>query len=357
MVWAALQTLDVGLRYVVLRELATELDSERVEPRSAQGRVRAAVLCLNHAADVLGEAPTESAYRALRSRHPELGLLPDTTVRRVLGGLSWPDCLRRAFVPAPSEGDFVKHAGGRAFTEDEVLQALRDCVHDRGGVVPTLADYLAWVMDPAVRDRPGRRPHAQSVFARFGGFRACLVQIGLSVDARQRVDRAGRIVPLNRGYSNEEMLEAVRSAAAELGRTPRTSEYRDLREAAARAARAGAPAVVPPSLTAIVERFGAWAEVVAQAGLPPMEPLPMTRAPVRRRPRYAPEQLLGWLRKAWVDVGPPLPPAAYEAWRRPRLDKARASGRVVEIPSCDAISRRFGGWRNARSLALPDNER
>ena len=54
MVWAALQTLDVGLRYIILRELATDLNQERVEPRSAQGRVRAAVLSLNDAADFLG---------------------------------------------------------------------------------------------------------------------------------------------------------------------------------------------------------------------------------------------------------------------------------------------------------------
>src|SRR4051794_21395027 len=103
MVWAALQTLDVSRRYVFLRELATELNTERLDPRSARGRVRAAILSLNHATDVLGEAPSQSEYRALRERRPGLGLMPDATVRRLLGGVPWQDCLRRAFVAAPSD--------------------------------------------------------------------------------------------------------------------------------------------------------------------------------------------------------------------------------------------------------------
>lgn len=65
MVWAALQTLDVALRYVVLRELATDLNTtKQVDPRSAQGRVHAAVVSLHHASDFLGAVPTQSADSA-----------------------------------------------------------------------------------------------------------------------------------------------------------------------------------------------------------------------------------------------------------------------------------------------------
>ncbi|MHB8642339.1 MAG: homing endonuclease associated repeat-containing protein [Gaiellaceae bacterium] len=354
MVWAALQTLDVGLRYVVLRELATELNQERVEPRSAQGRIRAAVLSLNHAADVLGEAPTQSTYRELRELHPELQLMSDTTVRRLLGGIPWRDCLRRAFIAAPTEGDFVKQATGEAYSEEEVLQAVRECVADRGGSVPTFNDYLAWVLDPEVTARSGRRPRSLSVFARFGGFRACLVRAGLAVEARQRVDKAGRVVPLHRGYTTDEMSEAVRSVARELGRTPQSSDYRDAREATARTARAGGgiPTALP-SLTTLVERFGSWAAVIEEAGLTPLEP---RRRPVRR-PVYATDEMLNWLRRAWVEIGAPLSPAAYERWRRRLLDEARGSDTHVHIPSCDAIARAFNGWRNARAQAVPSDPR
>src|SRR5437879_4352014 len=85
MVWAALQTLDVALRHVVLRELATDLTTELIEPRSAQGRIRAAIVSLNHATDFLGHAPSQSEYRELRALRPELELIPDSAIRRVLG--------------------------------------------------------------------------------------------------------------------------------------------------------------------------------------------------------------------------------------------------------------------------------
>lgn len=353
MVWAALQTLDVGLRYVVLRELATELNSLRLEPRSAQGRVRAAIVSLNHATDFLGEAPTEPAYRALREGRPELRLMPDATVRRLLGNISWQECLRRAFLAAPSDGDFVKRAGAAPFVEEDVLQALRECVHDRGGRIPTFHDYAAWVTDPVVRARPGRRPTSLSVFLRFAGFRACLRSAGFDIDPRQRVDSAGRIVPLRRGYADHELLDAVQARAAELGRTPTSAEYRDLREPNARNVRAGGIADAGPSLTTLVERFGSWSEVVAAAGLAPLEPRPKTRKPAHRRPRYTAAEKLEWVWKAWVAIGSPLTPAAYKSWRQRLLNEGAAQGNELEIPTVDSIEREFGGWRKAREQALP----
>jgi hypothetical protein len=352
MCWAALQTLDVGLRYVILRELATELNEERVEPRSAQGRIHAAILSLNHAADYLGEPPTQRVYRELRELHPELELMPDTTVRRRLGGVPWQDCLRRAFIAAPTEGDFVKEPTGVAYTEEEVDRAVRELVDERPGAVPTFGDYLAWATDPAVASRPGRRPRSLSVFARFGGFRACLVRLGLAVEARHRVDKAGRVVPLRRGYTPQDMRDAVRVVAGELGRTPQSSDYRDMREALTKKARTEGTGNALPSLTTLVERFGSWEHVVAEAGLPPLESRPRPR-PVGRRPRYSRDELLDWLSKAWVELGAPLTPRAYEAWRRGLLDEGRARGARLTIPSCDAIARGLGGWRNARAQALP----
>ena len=58
MVWAALQTLDVGLRYVILREIATELNtSEQViknylrkvyDKLGVSDRLELALYCIHH---------------------------------------------------------------------------------------------------------------------------------------------------------------------------------------------------------------------------------------------------------------------------------------------------------------------
>jgi Homing endonuclease associated repeat len=355
MVWAALETLDVSLRYNVLRELATELGTEQTEPRSYKGRIRAAIVSLNAAADFLEEPPTQSAYRELRRRHPELALIPETTVRRVLGHLTWQDCLRRAMLSTPSAGDFVKRASGRAFTDEEIVGALQAYASERPDHTPTFADYLAWATDPTVADRHERLPASLSVFIRRGGFRACLERAGFKEAARSsRLDSAGRMVPLARGYTDEEMREAVRSVADALGRSPRIAEYREAREETAQHAREARSGDVPPSYATMINRFGTWNDVLAHAGLPPIERRPSRTGRRQVNARYSKEEMIEWVRKAWIELGAPLTPDAYEVWRRRQLDEADADGRFLQIPTCDTIQRALGGWRRARERAIPE---
>jgi hypothetical protein len=81
--WAGIQELDVAGKYVVLRELATELALDDVRwTNTPKARVRHAVLSLHQAAETLGHSPTQSEYRELRESFPELDLMPDGSVRR-----------------------------------------------------------------------------------------------------------------------------------------------------------------------------------------------------------------------------------------------------------------------------------
>jgi hypothetical protein len=64
-VWAGIETLDRGLRHELLRELARLFADSVADPRSVD-KVRAAVVVLREAADILGWSPSVNAYRHLR---------------------------------------------------------------------------------------------------------------------------------------------------------------------------------------------------------------------------------------------------------------------------------------------------
>src|SRR4051794_32975187 len=82
--WAAIETLSVSLKNLLLRELATELLQERVGPRKSPDRVAAAITSLHEVADLLGHAPSEHEYRQVRLQFPDMRLMADGTIRGAL---------------------------------------------------------------------------------------------------------------------------------------------------------------------------------------------------------------------------------------------------------------------------------
>jgi hypothetical protein len=175
MVWVAIERLDAGPQFEVLRELAT-LHAQSVEsPRTAADKVRAAVNALRDVAEVLGHSPSVKDYRSVRDGSPELKLPPDGTVRRWLGA-DWNGCLKQALLDAVSDRDFAARAIGLSdrFDDDEVLAALRECASELGHP-PTVIEYFGWARRPDVRDRPGQRPLSFGPLERFGGLRTALV--------------------------------------------------------------------------------------------------------------------------------------------------------------------------------------
>jgi hypothetical protein len=96
-VWAAIQALDIADRLVILRELATDAWTRGAKRRNEYDKVPAAINSLRFAADILGKAPSQREYRRLADESSELGLVPESSIRRWLGG-TWNDCLRRALL-------------------------------------------------------------------------------------------------------------------------------------------------------------------------------------------------------------------------------------------------------------------
>ena len=165
-VWAAIETLDPGLQYEILRELATIFAAASTQPGKERDKVRRAVCALHDATDVLGHAPSLPEYRHLRSTLPELELPQDSNIRTWLGG-GWDRCLARAGLDAVSDGDFAAHPVGLTdrFNDEDVLAAVRECTHDLGHA-PASTEYFPWARSPEVMARAGRRPRGYPAFKR-----------------------------------------------------------------------------------------------------------------------------------------------------------------------------------------------
>ena len=207
MVWAAIETLDPGLQYEILRELATIFAAASTQPGKNRDKVRRAVFALHDASDVLGHAPSLPEYRRLRGTLPELELPQDSNIRKWLGG-GWNRCLTRAGLDAVSDGDFASHPVGLTdrFDDEEVLAAVRECTGDLGHA-PASTEYFPWARSPEVMARPGRRPLPYRPFERLGGFRAALVKAGVIGPDEARYASNGRVIPASYAYEEREMRD------------------------------------------------------------------------------------------------------------------------------------------------------
>jgi hypothetical protein len=230
-VWAAIETLDVGLQYALLRELATDFAAEISGNRSMKQRVRRAVLALHDAADVLGHSPSVGEYRQLRVALPELDLPPDPSIRSWLGG-GWNDCLRRSLLPAVADGDFASKEVGLTYRlkDEEIFAALREC-NEEFGHPPTASEYMQWARRPDVIARPGRRFRSYRPLERLGGFREALVKAGVIQADEARFGADGRLLPTSYAYDEAEMKTALLLVADRLGKAPQAGEYQRERDA------------------------------------------------------------------------------------------------------------------------------
>jgi hypothetical protein len=347
MLWAAIQTLDAARQYEFLRELAYLYASSAENPRTIGDKIRAAVVALRQAAELLGYSPSVKEYRRLRRQLPDLKLPPDGSIRRWLGG-GWNDCLTSSLLDAVSDGDFAAPRRGinERYSRKDIAQALRECAADLGRA-PTLTAYLHWARRPDVSDRPGRRPRSYHPFDRIGGFRVALSAAKVIDDDAARVGSDGRVLPLRYSYSEPEMKSALRCVAERIGRSPRPTDYVRERQRISEEAFAAGKVHGLPSPEVLRKHFGSWNAALAAVEL---EPVATPFRPFRANPRptYSLDEKLEWLRRARIEVGEPFTEQAYRNWREERLSVEGA------IPSAFTLAKAFGGWVKARERALPE---
>lgn len=157
-----------------------------------------------------------------------------------------------------------------------------------------------------------------------------------------------RMATLGVRPTDYELLELLRSCAADVGHTPRVLEYRRWRQQQLREHET----VVFGEQT-YRRRFGGWHQAIESAGLP-----------VRPRPRrtisteWTSDDAIRYLRAAAKEGGGTrLRVSQYDAWRRTYLADQETHGQSPAIPRGDSIATRFGGWLRALAAAglISDN--
>lgn len=223
------------------------------------------IALLQSAEERLARSPTKRAFDAIDG-YPRSGLY----VRR-FG--SWEEALRSAGCETRK----------LRYTDDELVGALCQA-GDELGRVPT-RDEL-----DALKGYPGSHTYV----SRFGSWDDAL--------------RAAGYRPPKRGYTDDELLRALKRAAKRLGRTPRVSDMDAMADL--------------PGHEVYRQRFGSWVRSLELAGLE-----------VEHVHQYSHEELVSHLREIADEVG-----------RKPRSTDLRGrKGR----PDPATYLKEFGTWQNA----------
>lgn len=132
------------------------------------------------------------------------------------------------------------HASKPRFTDEELLDLLREVSANVGGVI-SVSDYNTYAADRTTPDgRPW--PTHQTAQKRFGSWRDALVRAGLAANPSSPI-RGQRI------FEAVHCIDAIRQLARDIGEVPTAREYEEF------AAKSGGSV---PSLSIVRLRCGSW---------------------------------------------------------------------------------------------------
>lgn len=198
--------------------------------------------CLRVAADALGGALSNSEYSEFaRTQGFSDGRSWPLNHASRFG--SWKDALKAAGVPLRRR----KVQAKKKYSDAELISCMKQANRELGGVL-THAAYDEFALDHRFADgRPW--PTWQTPSKRFGTWVMALKAAGL---------RSNPSAGPKKLFDVENCLDAVRTVARELGKTPTVMEYDEF-------ARESEGAL--PSLPTIRNRCGSWSDAVALAGV------------------------------------------------------------------------------------------
>jgi uncharacterized protein (DUF433 family) len=207
---------------------------------------------------------------------------------------------------------------------DELAHARRRRAEERA---------LARMDDLLERWRSGE---AVAAIARALGLQAApsrRVIAGCATDADRATRRASLAAARTRArtYSDADIVRALNTVAAHLGRTPHAKEYAELsRELGC------------PSLPTVLNRMGGWSAALQAAGLS------AARAPSHPRARrWTADACWVALRLAVAELGAMPTVAAYDRYARGRND----------LPSAATVRNRVGRWSTITTQLMRERDR
>lgn len=186
------------------------------------------------------------------------------------------------------------------YSRDELLQWLRD-----------LGDEGSPPMQADLQDEP-HAPHRETYRVRFESWEQALQKAGFSAEAAEgRTRRDDGTV-----YTDEELLDELRSFADELGRPPRWVEIQERSDI---------------GVSTFSRRFSSFNDALRAAGL-------SVTKPHEQAPQHSREELLEYIRELTAEQL--KPPSTAE------MNDAEG------LPNANTYQRRFGSWTQAKRLAI-----
>lgn len=297
-----------------------------------------------------GKATSQRGYRAWRKNEPKRLERPDErTVVRELE--SWQNAIALATDSLPSDLRASRLIACPQYTEERVAEVVHEFAAARpeGRLIQT--ECIAWCKEQVRQPRQaGRYPTSLGPFARCGGWKALLTDLGYGHRlCDSPVDRAR--TPSRFKYSDEQMCEFLRRAAA-------ASPDAVLSKTAYEKWRKQELALVEsevPSLARFGRRFGSWDEARLAAGLPVPRKADCVQG-LSSTP-YSTAQLMGALAAALSERGPNLSQSGYDQWRNTEIRRLAAEGAATDenrLPTALTLRNHLGdgSWVRARQIVL-----
>lgn len=166
-----------------------------------------------------------------------------------IGQESVREMIRAVVPPKERRGRQARRAQKKKYSNEDLVAILQETSGAVGGIV-SVAAYNAYASGRVMEDgRPW--PTHQAIAQRFGRWNEALRAAGLRCNESSAITGAFLFEP-------EHCIDALRSAARELGHTPTLREYDEI-------ARASHGAL--PSVATVRNRCGGWTEALEAAGL------------------------------------------------------------------------------------------
>jgi hypothetical protein len=323
--FAQLRGRSIHERRFVLQALLSAGRSNSISPQREQV-MKVSLLTFK---EETGLVPTVRTYDQWRREKSDRGLCSSGQIIRQFS--TWSNALHTLGIePKPDPTARRLLSRGQQMSDEQALQALRDCAEDLGTDNFTIAQYEKWAKQELLKpENKGRKiPISKSIVTRrFGSVRQAKIAAGLDPDTAYHASSF---------FTDEEVLDALRRARSEIEGRLSTAKYTIWRKGKQEEARARGKSVTIPCDFTISQHFGGWLKAVSL-----IEGLPVTPHEHRGPPVYTPDWLAERLLEAYDEIGEPFFTSTYIEWTRKKREEQNLD---FPPPDYTTIRRHGGSW-------------
>ena len=246
-----------------------------------------------------GRMPAFSAYESWRRGKRDPGLCPAGRIVRQFS--TWNRALTDLGFQAMADPTALRLLSrGQQTSDEEALQALRDCAVALDSDDFTIAQYETWAKQELLKpENKGRRiPISKSIVTRrWGTVRQAKLAAGLDPNSPYHATSA---------FTDEELIEHLVRARGEIEGRLSTAKYTVWRKGKLEEAKANGEVISIPCSFTFHHHFGGWLKAVAK-----VEGLPISAHEHRGPPVYTPDWLAEQLLIAYDELGEPFFTSTY----------------------------------------------